>query len=166
MFGTQKNLAKLAPVGRGDDFFREMRSLMDQVWNNWDAGLTAGVPAVSGETFPAGVSFAPRFEVHETDNAVELSAELPGLEEKDVEVRVTKDALTIQGEKRLESKKEGKGTLYTERSYGKFYRSMPLRWDVDRERVEATFKNGVLNINLPKTAAAKDDVRKVSIRAN
>ena len=166
MFGTQKNLAKVAPIGRGDDFFRDMRSLMDQMWGQWDSGLTVGMPSIANEKFPAGVNFAPRFEVHETENAVELSAELPGLEEKDVEVSVTKDALTIQGEKRLESKKEEKGTLYTERSYGKFYRSLPLRWDVDRERVEATFKNGVLNISLPKTAASKNEVRKVSVRAN
>ena len=166
MFGTQKNLAKVAPVGRGDDFFRDMRSLMDQMLSGWDSGLTVGLPSVVGEKFPAGVSFAPRFEVHETENAVELSAELPGLEEKDVDISVTKDMLTVQGEKRLETKKEEKGTLYTERSYGKFYRSLPLKWDVDRERVEATFKNGVLNINLPKTAAAKNEVRKVSIRSN
>ncbi len=160
IFNRPVGLSKPGQTGRSDDLFRDMRQMMEQVWGGgWES------PALS-EKFPSGVAFAPRFEVHETESAVELSAELPGLEEKDVEVHVTREAVTIQGEKKLETRKEEKGALYTERSYGKFYRSLPLKWDVDRERVEATFKNGVLNVHLPKTTAAKNDVRKVSIRAN
>ena len=162
IFNRPLGLTKPGQASRGDDFLRDMRQMMEKVWGNgWDVAT----PALS-EKLPSGVSFAPRFEVHETDTAVELSAELPGLEEKDVEVHVTREAVTIQGEKKIETRKEEKGALYTERSYGKFYRTLPLKWDVDRERVEATFKNGVLNVHLPKTTAAKNDVRKVSIRAN
>jgi HSP20 family protein len=160
MFGSNKSLVKVGAPLRVSDAFGEMRSLMNQMFEGWDRGL----PSVNFEQFPAGVAFAPKFELHETEAAVEISAELPGIAEKDVDVNVTRDALTIQGEKKVESRKEEKGALYTERSYGKFYRSMPLRWDIDREKVEATFKNGVLNVHMPKTTVAKNEARKVSIR--
>jgi HSP20 family protein len=101
----------------------------------------------------------------ETDAAVEVSIELPGLEEKDIDVSVTHDTLTIKGEKKVDRQEEKTGYYVAERSYGSVYRSMPLPSGVDVDRIEATFRNGVLTVTLPKTAETQAEVHKVEVKA-
>jgi HSP20 family protein len=95
----------------------------------------------------------PHLEVNETDSELKVSVELPGLDEKDVEVELTNGVLVIKGEKKMES--EDKDRWFSERYYGRFERRIAID-DVEADKVSALFKNGVLTVTLPKTASARN----------
>jgi HSP20 family protein len=99
--------------------------------------------------------FSPRVDVVEGDEQIEISAELPGMDEKDIEVSLSRDVLTISGEKREKEERKGENYYHMERSYGSFRRSIPLPCEIDGDKAEAAFKKGVLTITLPKTAKAQ-----------
>jgi HSP20 family protein len=100
-------------------------------------------------------TFSPRMDMVEGDKEVTVSAELPGMDEKEIGVSLSHGVLTISGEKQEKKEDKGKNYYRMERSYGSFQRSVPLPGEVDEAKVEATFKKGVLTITLPKTAAAQ-----------
>ncbi|KNG93109.1 Hsp20/alpha crystallin family protein [Pseudaestuariivita atlantica] len=104
-------------------------------------------------------------DVVETNDTVEVSIELPGMDMKDIEVSVTNDMLTVKGEKKIERQEEKKGYYLSERSYGAIYRTIPLPPGVDGEKADASFRNGVLTIKLPQTAEAKAKVKQIEVRA-
>jgi HSP20 family protein len=108
-------------------------------------------------------AFTPKFDISESDKAIDLSAELPGIEEKDIDISVEKNILSIAGEKRFEEEKKEKNYHLTERSYGSFRRSFSLPDGIAVDKIEAKFNNGVLTMHLPKTEAAKKKVTKVKI---
>lgn len=108
-------------------------------------------------------TFSPAVDVNETDDAIEVSAELPGIDESELDLSLHDDRLVIKGEKRDESEKKEEDRKYVERSYGMFERTIPLPAGIDRDKVTAAFKKGVLKVNLPKTAEAKQASRKISI---
>lgn len=132
---------------------REMNRVFDEFFKRFEAEPFAGLA-------PTG----PRADVAETDDSVEVTVELPGLDEKDVEVSVTEDALTIKGEKKSEREEKKKGYYLSERSYGSFFRTIPLPPGVDGEKAVAEFKKGVLNVSIPKTAEAKQKVKKIEVK--
>ncbi len=103
-------------------------------------------------------------DVVETDNAIEVSIELPGMEMKDIDITVSDDLLTVKGEKKIERQEEKKGYYISERSYGAIYRTIPLPPGVDGEKAEATFKNGVLTIRLPQTPEAQAKVKHIEVK--
>ncbi|WP_281807119.1 Hsp20/alpha crystallin family protein, partial [Methylocystis echinoides] len=105
-----------------------------------------------------------RSDMVETDNAIEVSIELPGMEMKDIEVTVNDDMLTVKGEKRIERQEEKKGYYLSERSYGAIYRTIPLPPGVDGEKAQASFKNGVLTIKLPQTPEAQAKVKRIEVK--
>jgi len=107
-----------------------------------------------------GTTSWPRIEISEAENEVEVTAELPALEEKDIQVELEKGILAIRGEKKTET--EDKGRLFSERYYGRFERRIPLD-DIDQDKIEASFKNGVLNVTLPKSPTAQQKVRRIAI---
>jgi HSP20 family protein len=111
-------------------------------------------------------SSGPRTDVAETTSALEVSIELPGLEREEVDVSLTDSALTIKGEKKREREESKKGYHLSERSYGSFYRSIPLPSGVDTDKASAEFKNGVLTVTLPKTQEALSHVKKIEVKAN
>ena len=98
---------------------------------------------------------APRIEVTESDKEIEISAELPGLERKDVDISLDRNLLTIRAEKKVEAEQKDKNVHMTERSYGVFYRVLELPTAVDPSTVQATMSNGVLKITIPKPPQAK-----------
>jgi HSP20 family protein len=102
----------------------------------------------------------PSVEVSETEKEVKVIAELPGLEEKDVNVELRDGMLTISGEKKSET--EDKERRFSERYYGRFERSVPVD-DVDQDNVGASFKNGVLTVTLPKLPTAQQKVKRIAI---
>jgi len=102
----------------------------------------------------------PNIEVSETDKDVKVVAELPGLEEKDVEIGLADGLLSIKGEKKTEI--EDKDRLFSERYYGRFERRIPID-DVDEEKVSAAFKNGVLTLTMPKAPQAQSKVKRIAI---
>jgi HSP20 family protein len=105
----------------------------------------------------------PQIDIDETDKEVRITAELPGLDEKDVSLEIANGVLSISGEKKSES--EDKARRFSERYYGRFERRIPLE-DVDEDKVSAAFKNGVLTITVPKSTEAKSNVRRIAINRN
>jgi HSP20 family protein len=141
---------------------REMNRLFDDIFNRFDAGMPSLFSRTPGWAGAWGGGW-PSLEVNATDNEVRVSAELPGMDEKDIEVLVDNDVLTIRGEKKAES--EDKGRRFSEHYYGRFERSLALPFEVDEEKAEASFKNGVLTITIPKSASAKDTAKRIAINA-
>lgn len=109
--------------------------------------------------------FSPRVDVTESDKEIKVSAELAGLDEKDVDVSVTKKAVTIKGEKKEESEEKTDGYYRSERTYGSFQRTIPLDCEIDTDKVEASFKKGVLSITLPKTPEAMQETKKIAVKS-
>ena len=109
-------------------------------------------------------SWLPRLDVAEDDEEVQITAELPGLAEEDINVTLTGQTLTLRGEKKQERTENKKDVQHTERTYGAFARSVGLPCDVDQEKVAGTFKDGVLTITLPKTEHARRQSRTVPIK--
>lgn len=108
---------------------------------------------------------SPAVDVSESDKAYEITAELPGLDEKNVEVSVANGGLTIKGEKKEEKEQNQKDYYVSERSYGSFERYFGLPEGVDADKIEASFKNGVLKVMLPKTAEAQKPAKKIEVKA-
>jgi HSP20 family protein len=101
-------------------------------------------------------AFSPRVDVAEDDKRVRVSAELPGLNAKDIDVNLSGDVLTISGEKKQEREERAENRYRMERSFGVFRRSIPLPCEVDADKAEAIFEKGVLTITLPKTGKAQE----------
>jgi HSP20 family protein len=110
-----------------------------------------------------GEGFVPKVEVKETDNSYEVSAELPGMKEEDINITMKGDSLILEGEKKSERKEDQKGYYASEFSYGSFYRTIPLKDDVNEEDVRAEYKDGVLKVHLQKLAENKKKNRKIQI---
>jgi HSP20 family protein len=109
-------------------------------------------------------AFSPRVDVVETEKEIKVSVELPGMEEKDIDVALARHSLTISGEKRHAREEKGDNYLRSERSYGTFKRSIPLSSDVDAGKTDATFRNGVLTVTLPRKVKAETRKR-ITIKA-
>jgi len=114
-----------------------------------------------GSFSPAGTSrgTTPRMSVSESDQSVEIEAELPGVEEKDVDVALNDDVLTIKGEKRMENHSQHSDFCYQDRSFGKFARSITLPFEPDPKTVKTLFSKGVLKITLPRSAGKQHSVK-------
>jgi len=108
-------------------------------------------------------AWSPRIEMSEEDGRVRISADLPGVKREDLDVEVTDDAVTIEGERRHERTMEERGYYQSERSYGSFYRSIPLPEGVEPEAATAEFKDGVLQIEIP-TPARKSRTHRLEIK--
>ena len=150
----------LAPYGRDpfSSFRREMDRLFDDFFTPAEArSFAAGDGGASS-------ALSPSIDLHETEQAYEVTAELPGLEQKDVELTLRENALVLSGEKRQDRQEGEGGRRWSERSFGRFERLIALPEEVDADKVEAKFRNGVLKITLPKNPKAKDKTRKIEIR--
>lgn len=108
---------------------------------------------------------SPEFDVTENDKFIELTAELAGVEEKDLDVSVDGDVLTVKGEKKEEVKEEKKDYRLSERRFGSFERSFTLPEGLNLDKVEASFKNGILKIELPKNPEAPTHHKKIKLAA-
>ncbi len=139
--------------------FREVESLQKEMNRLFDRL----VPTDVGDGEKMGLSFIPAAEMTETPEAVQLKLEIPGMEAKDLNLEVTADSLTINGERKSEIKTEEEGFTRTEFRYGKFHRVIPLPVRVDNNNVTAEYKDGILNLTLPKAEEEKNKVVKVSI---
>jgi HSP20 family protein len=107
--------------------------------------------------------FIPAIDIYEEGNDVIVKAELPGMKKEDIDISLSEDTITLSGEKKAEHKIEKRGFYRYESSYGSFCRSMTLPSDVQPEKVKAEFKNGVLEVRMPKTEEAKKKERKIKI---
>jgi len=107
----------------------------------------------------------PHVDVVEKEDEIQVTAELPGMEEKDIDVSVSEDILTIKGEKKQEKEEKGKNYYRKERSFGEFKRNIALPAEIDPEKINATIKHGVLSITLKKTKAEQKKQKKVNVKA-
>jgi HSP20 family protein len=106
-------------------------------------------------------AWAPSVDIYENENEVVLAAEIPGVDEKDVEIKIEDNNLTLRGERKFEKETKEENYHRIERSYGSFFRSFSLPSYIDQDRIEAEHENGVLKIRMPKRAELKP--RKVKI---
>jgi HSP20 family protein len=115
--------------------------------------------------FPSLATAGPavRMDLADTKEGIELTAELPGLQEKDVQVTLSDNLLTVSGEKQAEKEEKEKNYHFVERSYGAFSRSIELPADVQADRITATISNGVLKVTIPR--AAKAEPKKIEVKA-
>ena len=139
----------------------------DRMFKDWPRFGALTAPDFFGGTefFGKATAIGPRVDVTEDDDAYEITAEMPGVEEKDVDVTVRDDRLTLRGEKKTEKEEKKKDYHMTERSYGSFERSFRLPGNVDAANIKAEFAKGILTLTLPKTAEAKARERKIAIKA-
>ncbi len=153
-------------IRNADDAFplsslqRRMNRMFDDFFGDFgDGGLNP-----LGVLGRSAADFAPRMDVSETDKEIVISAELAGIDQKDVDVTLQDDVLTIRGEKKIErDEKNGRYSL-TERSCGTFSRSIVLPTEVEQDKIDASYKQGVLTIRLPKVPAPEPKTKKIEIK--
>jgi HSP20 family protein len=159
----RSNGNQLPSVFRDDDrdpflsLHRQVNRLFDDVFRGFDSPLS---------TFASPSSFSgrwPSVEISDGEKEIRITAEVPGLKEKDIEVLLEDGVLTLRGEKRSET--EDKDRQFSERFYGRFERRIPLGYEVDDDKVSADFKNGVLTVSLPKTERAQAKAKRIAITA-
>jgi HSP20 family protein len=140
---------------------RSMDRACDNIWQSFD--LTPfGSPSPTGER---GI-FAPNVEVRENDTHVTVTAELAGLSAKDIDLSLANGVLRIRGEKKGERSEDDKGLRYSERTFGSFERQITLPCEVDADKVDAAFKDGLLTISLLKVQPAAAKARTIEVRAD
>jgi len=170
MAQTPIEVKKTTPV-RTPDTWHSFRGEMDRLFDRFAGGF--GLPAFRRmfETEPAWraeTSFnfsAPAVDVTEDEKIFKITAELPGLEEKNIDVTVSGDMLTLKGEKRYEKEEKDKSHYMSERAYGSFQRAFVLPDGIERDKIAADLSKGVLTITLPKTAAAQKPQKKIEVKA-
>ena len=144
--------------------FESLRREVDRLFEEFDRGLWRFPRALSALE-PAWVrGAAPAVEIVERDKDYLVTAELPGLSDKDVELKLANDMLTIKGEKKEEKEEKRKGYYLSERRYGAFERSFRVPEGADSDKVEAKFSNGVLTITMPKKPEAMKAARTIDIK--
>jgi len=147
-------------TGRREEYepFSFLRQEMNRLFDDFNRGFSL-------EPFESKFAgFSPRVDVSETDKEIKITAELPGMDDKDIDISLNKDTLTIKGEKREEKEDKGKDYYRAERSYGSFSRTIPLPAEIDTDKVKAEFKKGVLTVTMPKTAEAIKETKKIPIK--
>ncbi len=137
--------------------FGSLRRDMERLFENFSRDLGWGGPAAGG----AGE--VPRIDVSETDSELRIEAELPGVDEKDLEIVLSDGRLTIKGEKKQEKEEKRKDYHLVERSYGSFARSIGLPFAAEPDKVKASFAKGVLTVTVPKPAEVKAKEKKIPI---
>jgi HSP20 family protein len=154
-------LKSMIPARRHDvfaDFQHQMNRMLRDFFDDEPSQLSS-LEAARGTD-----SFIPRLEAQESDDKISLSIELPGLSDSDIDIVVEKDFLTIKGEKKEETETKKKGRYFSERRYGAFERTVRLPSSVEKDKISATFNRGVLTVDVPKSAEAKKEVKKIPIK--
>ncbi|MER9057612.1 Hsp20/alpha crystallin family protein [Mesorhizobium sp. M0195] len=158
-WGRENNQApSLFRSGDRDPFLtlhREMNRLFDEAFRGFDTRL----PSLGG--FSAAGASWPSVEISDSEKEIRVTAEIPGMDEKDVELLLDDGVLTLRGEKREET--EDKDRQFSERFYGRFERRIPLGYEVDEDKINAAFRNGVLSVTLPKTERAQAKAKRIAI---
>lgn len=165
---------KNAPApARSDNWmgpFESLRREIDRLFDDFhpfDFRLPS-TRSLFGRDLPAvnsAWSVAPAMDLVEKANAYEITAELPGIDEKNIEIKLANNVLTIKGEKNEEKEEKEKDYYLSERRYGSFQRSFQLPEGVDADKIDASFAKGVLTVKLPKTAEARKAEKKITVKA-
>ncbi len=171
---STKNVNKL-PEAKGEHhpllgLRQEVDSLFDNFFSNFSLGPFGRnpdefnlFPKMSTATI-LNRGFTPSMDVTETDDEFLISAELPGMNEKDIDLSLTDGQLVIKGEKKDERETKEEGRHLMERHYGSIYRSMPLPEGIDEDTIDATYDKGILSITVKKTEGTKKETRRVEVK--
>ncbi len=138
------------------DPFKELEALQERIDKLFEESMRGR------ELAPA--AWTPAVDIYETDDAIILEAELPGMNEKDIEVKIEDNVLTIRGERKFEEERKEENYYRMERFYGTFQRSFTLPPNVDTEKVKAEYKKGILKVTLPKKEQAKPKQIKIEVK--
>jgi HSP20 family protein len=139
--------------------FRRMQEDMDRMWSQF-----FGAPGAGG--FGGSQRWAPSVDIDETENEYVVRADVPGVEAEDLEVVCLDDRLVIRGETRREEESRDRGRLRSERRYGRFERTLALPGDVKPDEIQANFRNGVLELRLPKSEESRQKARRIPIQGS
>jgi HSP20 family protein len=150
-----KGLIRLDPVTR-------LQTEINRLFEGFFPGFASDI---SSELSERRLAYSPRLDLKESEREIVVRCELPGISEKEIDISLGDDYLTIKGEKRYEEEKTEGEVTYHETSYGRFERVVPLSCAINQEAIDCTLKNGVLRLVLPKKAGVEKGVRKVSVRA-
>jgi len=152
---------RLARAGL-DDPFTSFRREMDRLFEDFNRGWA--VPT----TFGTSEFLSPKVNIAETDKGLEVTADLPGIDQKDIEISLSDDVLTLKAEHKAEREEKDEKKQYhlVERSFGKFMRSFELPFEADTDKVEASFDKGVLKISVPRSTAPEKQVKKITIKSS
>jgi HSP20 family protein len=148
-------ITRLEPFGE----LREMRRAVDRLFDEFFTGRP------TREVMPAGLEWAPAVEMYETEGEVIVKAALPNIDPKQVDITVTNEAITLKGETKREEEHKGRNYYRRELQYGAFLRALPLLTEVKTAEAKATYKNGVLELKVPKSERAKAASVKVKIES-
>ncbi|MCI0395316.1 MAG: Hsp20/alpha crystallin family protein [Chloroflexi bacterium] len=149
-------------VRQEEDYPYSLQREVNRLFDDFFSGFDLAPSPWWGER----TTFLPRVNVTEREKEIEVTAELPGLSQEDVDISLARDTLTIKGEKKQEEEHKGENYYRMERSYGQFSRTIPLpEGVVDPNKVEAMFKNGVLTITLPKRKEAQQVSKRITVKA-
>ncbi|MDH7500201.1 MAG: Hsp20/alpha crystallin family protein [candidate division NC10 bacterium] len=140
--------------------FRELTSLQERMNELFDRAFWRGGP----EEESLAAAWAPAVDIYETEDKVVLKAELPGLKKDHIDIQIRENTLTLKGEKKFEKEVKEENYHRVERTYGTFQRSFTLPNTVKQEGIEAIFKDGVLEVSLPKAEEAKPKQIKVQVK--
>jgi HSP20 family protein len=135
--------------------FRDLLSLQERMNRLFDESYRGGRGTASADDWALGGSWAPAVDIYEQDGNIVMKAELPGVDPKDVDVRLENSTLTLRGERKLDKEVKQDSYHRVERSYGAFSRSFTLPTVVDQGSIKAEYKDGVLKLTLPKREEAK-----------
>ena len=141
--------------------FAMLQNEVDRVFGEFNQRLPLASDIWMGN---GRAGLVPRVDISETDTAVNITAELPGVDEKDIDISVNNSGLTIKAEKKAEKEDKSKSYHVVERSYGMFERTIPLPYEANAEKAEAKFEKGVLTVNVPKPEEVKSKSHKVKIK--
>lgn len=141
-----------------------MLAIQNEMNRMFDQFFTDDFPFSTRLVARPAMDFLPKLDISETETEYKVSAELPGMEEKDIQIRLEKDTLVLSGEKKTETEEKEKTYHRVERSYGSFERVIPFDTQLDEDKVSAVFKNGVLTITLPKAGDAIRKSRQIEIK--
>jgi HSP20 family protein len=149
---------------RYGDTFQSFRSELDRLFDSF----LGGMPALANlrQPFPSALGHTPAWDVKETEKELVVKAELPGIDEKDIQLAINNGVLSLRGEKKSERTDERDNFHVMERSYGSFQRSIRLPETVDEEKAEARFDKGILTVTLPKRPEMVKGQRKIEIKSS
>lgn len=142
-----------------------VHSLQDEVNRLFNGFFSERAPSLWNVSGMETAGVIPSMDVSENDKAYTITAELPGIDMKDIEITVAEGYITVKGEKKAENKEEKEGYFRQERSYGSFQRTVSLPDKANTEAAEASLKNGVLTISVPKEVSAESKPRKLNIKS-
>jgi HSP20 family protein len=157
-FGRSSSLARSGETDPFTNMRREMDRMFDDFTRDWPLSLRSG-----GSAF-----LSPKVNIAETDKGLELTAELPGIDQKDIELDLSEGVLTLKAEHKIEKEEKDEARRYhlVERSYGTFLRRFALPFEADQDRIEASFDKGVLKVTIPRAPHAEKQGKKIAIKGN